>query len=938
MILDLLRDFADALDAMPERHPQRRTLALLDEALRRDAHFIDRHPTTLFQCLWNACWWCDSPDALRHYEESDATPDPRGDAGGALSTLLGRWKLRKEEQTPGFTWLQSLRPPPVPVGIGIVGTLSGHNSRVGSIAVSRTGPNPLMVSGSDESVHIWDPASGTLVAMFTENSGNVHKVDLAANGAWAAATGDNWIRIYDVRGAHQRHRLRANAFQVNDVSFSPDARRLASAANDACVRTWDVEQGREIARFTGHKGHVLCVDFSPDGQMIVSGGEDACVRVRNAFDGREMACFRTPAQVECAAFFPCSTQVVAASADGCLCVWSIETGRELLRHQLEKPVRSLDVSPDGTRLVTGSDDGVVKLWDASSGALLAEHQTQGESAPRVSFVPAMRGACVAFAAGGGYRAAVSFEISLWNPAEATRPRRLKGAAESSRSQGLRFSSDGRCLLSCPARGAVDVWDVGDVCEWRRRITTGSIGAADFVPDGTIAAAAPEPIGGIVLWDAQTGRPVRHIPGSIAPDLALAVSEDGRFIATAAMFGPISVWDVAAAREAARFRGNRDLPAAISWSPDASRFAVGTANAVGVWERDSGALVIWLAEYIGSNSDLSFSRDARYLAVGGDEGHVFVWDLVCRRLALFLPGVWDTSAAVGRGNRRILAAVTPLETTILDYQTGTPLGWIPANLASVRIHPVDDVVVGVLYSDLQAYRWHGNAPATGRCDAPAAANAVTPEAVLPAAVPWVDVESELEKWRSSTPGRSYTSRDAAERHARTMTYFGVPDEAQSGPGTDVGEYLESARMFLQQGHPDLAAELLADVADDSRRLLRNALAVCALRMREPHRAAELLRPLVLDADGAALRPGVPTAFAVNCAIALRLSGDARSAEAIREQFDAFTAMMYHDAWDACVQSGAPDAHLQYDDLAAAPGILVLDALKREPLEHPPGRTA
>src|SRR5262245_15564231 len=44
VISDLMQDFADALDAMPRAHPRQRILQLLDEALRRDASFIARHP------------------------------------------------------------------------------------------------------------------------------------------------------------------------------------------------------------------------------------------------------------------------------------------------------------------------------------------------------------------------------------------------------------------------------------------------------------------------------------------------------------------------------------------------------------------------------------------------------------------------------------------------------------------------------------------------------------------------------------------------------------------------------------------------------------------------------------------------------------------------------------------------------------------------------
>ena len=68
MIFDLVQVFAAVLDAMPSQHPRRRIFTLFDEAVRRDVHFIDRHPTTPFQCSWNSCWWYDCPEPAQHYD------------------------------------------------------------------------------------------------------------------------------------------------------------------------------------------------------------------------------------------------------------------------------------------------------------------------------------------------------------------------------------------------------------------------------------------------------------------------------------------------------------------------------------------------------------------------------------------------------------------------------------------------------------------------------------------------------------------------------------------------------------------------------------------------------------------------------------------------------------------------------------------------------
>ena len=67
LAFDLVVDFADARRLLPEDNPHRRVVALIEESLRRDIHFIVRHahdqPQSLFQCLWNSCWWWDCTEA-----------------------------------------------------------------------------------------------------------------------------------------------------------------------------------------------------------------------------------------------------------------------------------------------------------------------------------------------------------------------------------------------------------------------------------------------------------------------------------------------------------------------------------------------------------------------------------------------------------------------------------------------------------------------------------------------------------------------------------------------------------------------------------------------------------------------------------------------------------------------------------------------------------
>lgn len=123
MIFSLIQDFADALAAMPRKHPRQPILTLLDAALRRDVHLIDQHPTTLFQCLWNTCWWYDCSEAADYYKAIDDDDDDdevdtatEGMCDFQLAPLLESWRDQKQQQTPDFIWLRALRPPGLALG------------------------------------------------------------------------------------------------------------------------------------------------------------------------------------------------------------------------------------------------------------------------------------------------------------------------------------------------------------------------------------------------------------------------------------------------------------------------------------------------------------------------------------------------------------------------------------------------------------------------------------------------------------------------------------------------------------------------------------------------------------------------------------------------------------------------------------------------------
>jgi WD40 repeat protein len=182
------------------------------------------------------------------------------------------------------------------------------------------------------------------------------------------------------------------------------------------------------------------------------------------------------------------------------------------------------------------------------------------------------------------------------------------------------------------------------------------------PDGTTLASVGDDML-LKLWDAETGQ-LRHTfqghatqtPQGFATALyAVAVSRDGRYVATADRIGDIRVWDLNAGQLAARLsapafytydpvKRARSLGGirAVCFSSDTQRLAVSGIGAVSnvdgfvgpcrveLWDwRAAKRLFAGQDDHKAVLNDVAFcDEDARLLAAGGGDsgGIVAFWDL------------------------------------------------------------------------------------------------------------------------------------------------------------------------------------------------------------------------------------------------------------------------------------------------------------------------
>jgi len=750
MTFDLAEDFTAAVDALPPKHAERRRLRLLDEALRRDIHFIARHaknyPQGLFQCLWNSAWWYDCPEAAEHYivPEGGLKPPPpwtnptsqgRNPAGKgpaspdnstsdspiALHTLLELWRTHREASQPHFLWLRTLRPPYAHLGAGQLAVLRGPGSWVLSVAFS---PDERRVlSGSwDSTVRLWDAVSGEELAALRGHEDHVTSVAFSPDGRLVlSGSWDCTVRLWDAASGRELAVLRAGAGlsadpadddaasgrelelavlrkhgRVLSVAFSPNGCRVLSGSRDGTARLWDAASGRELAVLRGHKHSVNSVAFSPDGRRVLSGSADGTARLWDADSGRELAVLRgQESPVTSVAFSPDGCRVLSGSYDKTVRLWDADSGRELavLRGH-ESGVLSVAFSPDGCRVLSGSYDKTVRLWDAVSGCELAVRRGHEDWVNSVVFSP--DGSRVL----SGSR---DDTVRLWDADSGEELAALRGHEQDVTC--LAFSPDGiRVLSGSSSDGTMRLWDAASGRELAVFLAI-SPASVEFSPDG-LCVLTRSWDHTVRRWDAASGRELAVLRGHEAVVWSVAFSSDGCRMLSGSEDNTVRLWAAESGCELAVMRGHEKSVRSVAFSPDGRRVLSGSQDdTVRLWDAQSGEELAVLRGHEYPVTSVAFSSDGRRVVSRDTTNKTLVWDAESgQRLSAtedearkgtsqFLSGEWLASKENGE--------------TLIRHGPGTePLARFPEALRDLQTHPSGRILAGGSASHVVLLRLEG----------------------------------------------------------------------------------------------------------------------------------------------------------------------------------------------------------------------------------------
>jgi WD40 repeat protein len=271
--------------------------------------------------------------------------------------------------------------------------LRGHTRYAYLVAFHPDGS--LLASTSwDETVRLWDPLTGELLATLPAPKGQF-RLSFTSDGTriigqsvWDPAAG---VRIGSPRTQADHALFEAVAYEWRPekrrynviIRVASGNTRLVGGAGERVALSWDrsliadgLETGEvniddrvrdKTVRRIGRPGApVRAVSFSPDGSKVVSGNQEGTVTVFRIADGSELATMHGhTAEIFSVNFSPDGSRIVTAGNDGMILIWDASTFEQLLALEPQASyVHSVQFSPDGTMLAAACGDGTVRIWDS----------------------------------------------------------------------------------------------------------------------------------------------------------------------------------------------------------------------------------------------------------------------------------------------------------------------------------------------------------------------------------------------------------------------------------------------------------------------------------------------------------------------------------------------------------------------------------------------
>ncbi len=469
---------------------------------------------------------------------------------------------------------------------------------------------------------------------------------LMATGGYSNDKNNYFARLWDVETGKELRRFMhgERGYGIGSLAFSPDGKTLATLGTQGGVllRLFDVDTGKERRAFPKDqsvrpgRGSVA---FSPDGKTVAAAGTS--IRLYDTTIGEErLRIDRRASNLQ----FTEGGKTLTGAMDGAIYSWDTATGKSLIPEAGDSVVDQILVTADGKRVITRGQNGAAHIWDGASAKHLRRLETGWQHRMTISpdgrflawpvddYDVTFKDPATPDSTYYGTR------IRLYDIAAdkiVDRFPTFKGSA-----QDVSFTGDGKKLVTVDSRpGMVRIWDFEGAKEERSfpivlppKEKTYIVTRTLLSPDGKTAVVTYREHSNIDrwglrgppqhdrLWDVATGtelpglngdHPGNPVDRAFSPDgrlvvtsagkvfetatgkqvaafhdlypRAAAFSRDGRLLATTGAGDVIQLWDTTMWTKRTEYKGHRDQPTALAFTPAGQLLSGSIDTTVLAWD-------------------------------------------------------------------------------------------------------------------------------------------------------------------------------------------------------------------------------------------------------------------------------------------------------------------------------------------------------------------
>ena len=407
------------------------------------------------------------------------------------------------------------------------------------------------------------------------------------DGSLFATCGTYGIWLYDAHTGKELNLFLGHTAGIHSVAFSPDNSLLASGSGDKTIRLWDIQSGEQKMTLSGHTDGGSSVIFSKDGQRLISGGRDELIHFWDVQTGKEI-------------------RTIAGHADG---------------------VSGVICSPDGELLASEGSDIMLHLWDAHTGEFIRTFKGNEDYISSFSFSADSK--MLAIGERGG-------KIRIWDTETGDLRTTISATTSNDCVNTVVFSPIENTLVSNNLRDdVIQFWDVTNGERIKSfqcpQDTTYHI---VFSPDGKTLTHSDSDQGTVYFRDVGSGSQLHSINGYAEIFRCMIHSPVGNVLAVASGIKRLHLWDSKESKLIKTIHLYPDLfsrwhiVACCAFAPDGIRLVCGenNYNSVYILNTETGEKEQVFEGFQSELNCVAFSVDGNTLAIGDEDGNVYLWDI------------------------------------------------------------------------------------------------------------------------------------------------------------------------------------------------------------------------------------------------------------------------------------------------------------------------